>query len=706
MKELPALLSDCDSLEKKAAKYVEHYLENPDNISGEDITELLKEAYQVAIMLFDAKKSLVGDLLQEEKAIYDICKTELENGADGQLQGYLAAALGALSIIRNIISALSGWFGGDQVANEAGLALASEGNEVLPGYASLLQEAFITLHHLFDTYSLDLLRDLALAQMDCALNLTEHRPVNSQRAEAMLELAGYAYEGFIGTDPNGWLTMPVNILPAAIHPLYDGSTGLLKSSHGFCAWLGINNATSSVAIAFSGTQLTNFDMVLADLLQLAYPSILYLKAAGLVRMVSEHFPDSIIYITGHSLGGGLAMFSLAANINGYAGRMFGFAYNPAGLSAVSLNALGLHRLNMAKYIMEVYMTCFDPVSTFGGKFGCLTTLPRSNNNGHSMDALRACMALFARNATPSQSAALELTAYCRREYDLIPNEREIYIRDSSGSIYPIFCQEHVFDSRNPQESFSVNNGLFSKLGIKSEADEPCLCVYNLFNGTGRTVLNRLKLMSETTCKDDEVLIGEVDVGGGIRSGVIFGHYGLGSESFIAFARNAYVESGAIFNSRQSFELLAARISDHFTYDKADWMEVFKQLIKKDLKVAFTKKPNLEKELDRVLKDLISGREDVFRKFQTAKPPTDEVKKELRESLKLLFDEHCEKMLNRLVEEDLLSSGEKNTLLEELASCFKCMGMRMRTPSTIERLLQWILRLISYFAPNSPKRGSP
>ena len=122
----------------------------------------------------------------------------------------------------------------------------------------------------------------------------------------------------------------------------DGTVSLpgVSGGSGFNAML-FKDASGKIVVGFRGTEgLTAPGDLWTDAAQVVgtdgKPTTQYQAAADLLRNVLGNTSGEVV-VTGHSLGGGLANFAMAANDLG--GRVTGYTYNAAGLSAETLSYL-------------------------------------------------------------------------------------------------------------------------------------------------------------------------------------------------------------------------------------------------------------------------------------------------------------------------------------------------------------------------------
>lgn len=96
-----------------------------------------------------------------------------------------------------------------------------------------------------------------------------------------------------------------------------------------------NQPFGDIVIGFRGTDSRR--NIWTDIIQYCFcDDIVYRKALGFVIKVAEHNPDKTIDVFGHSLGGGLTQFAVAASEKP---NVYGHGYNSAGLSRLTLSRM-------------------------------------------------------------------------------------------------------------------------------------------------------------------------------------------------------------------------------------------------------------------------------------------------------------------------------------------------------------------------------
>lgn len=643
-----------EELEKKAEKLTEDYLKNPLSVSQADVAGLAKDAYRLTVELFEQKMAMGETLLAEEKAIYELCRREVSRNYEWQSQdndnSFFGALFNAIELIRNCIDQIKDWFDISSEKDKAGMRLAKAGNQLLPAYATLVEGFFVTIGEFFAPVFTPTVIGVTEAQAECALHYQEKRTVDKTLASSMLQIAGCAYEG-CGGSMEGYGKLSAGELPEGIRALYDESKGLLTSSRGLQVWLGKKG--NQIVVSYSGTDPSNFDMVYADIIQLSAPSVLYLKAAGLLKLLRDYMTGKSFYVTGHSLGGGLTQFSVTANKNLDTDKIEGYGYNPAGLSMISLRHLGETRLKRAKKAVWMFMTCMDPVSAVGGKIGCLTTLPKTDKNGHGMADLKVCMKKYLETPSPAPLSCIDIT-WRNHDYekDFIPYTRKLSFKDDKGNIYPVFNDNAASESEEFIHA-KIPGALFKQFQISGKTCDYCMGVYNKFNGTAHTVMNRLLLLGE---EGPVITTGSI---GNIHSSIIYGKFGLGMQEFIPMLQKAYADSGeSAAGSRDSYEKVLSKLNNPFEYDKQAWCEGIRIQFGINMYSIFGRYPYAESYFNTFLNKVTSDRMDIYRSlFKGTAPSRKDIQSFLRQLKQSVLTE-AGKLMDEAVRWNIITAGDK------------------------------------------------
>ena len=644
-------------LEKRAEQLAYDYSKSPDSVSRQEVVDLITDTYRRAVELFDAKVARGESLLPQEQEIYDLCKRELKGNADSgrQLTSVYGALFNSIELIRNCIAAVADWFQVNSETDRADMCLVRAGNVILPGYASVLEEFFMTISEFFSPAFVPSAVGLAEGQAECALFYQEKRTVDKALADSMLTIAGYAYEGHPVSTGAEYQKLSKEELPPDIRVLYDEQQGLLSASNGLKIWIGKKD--NAIVVSYSGTDVRDADMVYADIIQLSAPSVLYLKAAGFLKMMLDYIPDKQFYVTGHSLGGGLTQFSVAANMDQHGNRLQGYGYNPAGLSMTSLRHLGSSRLKNACKKMWIFMTCYDPVSLVGGKIGCLTTLPKTAQNGHGMADLKVCMQKYLSYSEPAPSADVQITWRNHAENDFIPYTRKLSCVSSAGTIYPIFNRNVLTESESIL-TVSIPQSVFSCLDFQIGTVDCCMGIYNKLNGTAHTVMNRLLLLTSGEPKVTDRSIGN------LHSSIIYGKFGLGIEQFIASVEKVYVESQEVFSgSRTAYEKVLSKLNNPFEYDKKAWCDGIRIQFGINMQDIFSKWPLAEKYFDIFLNKVTSDRIDIYRSVTSEMQPGQEAVKTFLSRFEESTLKNIEKLLDEAVRWTVITAADEKQYLD-------------------------------------------
>lgn len=648
-----------NDLEKRAEALIRAYAQAPDSVSKDAVTNLIYDTYQQAVTCFEEKMALGETLAPGEQEVYERCKNELSNrpATDIQLTSIYGAVFNSIELIQNCIRQVKYWFNMNSNIDDANDCLIRAGNALLPGYAGIIRGLFTTVAEFFTPVFTPTSIGLAEAQAECALRYQQTKAVDKALASTMLTIAGYAYEGHSTSQPGEYVKLSALELPSELRILYDEEQGLLSASNGMRVWLGKKD--DSVVVAYSGTDIQNVDMIYADIIQLSAPSILYLKAAGLLKLLLEHMPNKKFYVTGHSLGGGLTQFSVSANMAENAERLQGFGYNPAGLSMTSLRYVKADRLKKACEKICIFMTCYDPVSLVGGKLGCLTTLPKTEKNGHGMADLKVCMAKYIQTPQPAPSPDIKITWRNHDEGDFIPYTRKLSFQDQQGVVYPVFNKNPSGES-NAFLTVKIPQSLFAQLGIQTEVADSCMGVYNKLNGTAHTVMNRMLLLTEDgpTITDQSI--------GNIHSSIIYGKFGLDIKPFLDTLEKAYAESQEAFSgSRTTYERVLATLNNPIEYDKQAWCDGIRVQFGIDMKDIFRRWPLAESYFDTFLNKVTADRADIYRSVMSQRSPGPDAVQEFLSKLEISVLQNVEKLLDEAVKWSVITAEEEKEYLEEI-----------------------------------------
>ena len=663
-------LKSCDELEERAEEMSKDCCLNPTKVTKNDVVDLAKDTYSLAVQLFDTKLEQGETLYREEKAIYDLCKNELQkynnieavnsielpdgNNKSNVLGSIWGALFNAVELVRNCIDQIKYWFNLTTERDKSDRSLINAGHKILPMYASLIEGFFTTIAEFFTLDFVPTLIGISEAQAECALRYQDNnRSVDKQMASRMLDIADYAYSGYSGSED--YQKLSASEIPQSIRSLYDENQGLISSSRGLRVWLGKKD--NNIAVSYSGTDIKDIDMVYADIIQLSQPSILYLKAAGLLKILMDNMPGKHFFVAGHSLGGGLTQFSVTANMNDNSHRITGYGYNPAGLSMLSIKHLENSRMTKAVKNIWIFMTCKDPVSAFGGKLGCLTTLPKTEKNGHGMADLKECMRKYLEAPVPIPSKNEAITWRCHADTDFIPYTRTLSFCDSN-TVYPVF-NSSVSGNKIDLISFEMSDNLFSCLDLATSKQSFCLGVYNKFNGTAHTVMNRMLLLAS-----GQSLITN-NSAGNIHSSIIYGKFGLGIPEFIELLRRAYADSGeAVSGSQAAFQELLSHLNNPFEYDKAAWIEGIRIQFGIDMNAMFRQWPLAEPYFDRFIIDITAERIDWYRTFSNDVSPDKDTIKRLLSGIRDIVMTHANILLSEGVRWNVFSQGDMDYYMSE------------------------------------------
>lgn len=162
--------------------------------------------------------------------------------------------------------------------------------------------------------------------------------------------------------------------------------------HGAIGECQMENGIQHLFVAFSGTEIGCKSLrevannVHTDLVQiLAMADSSYLAGLGIVLEMKAKYPDVPIVVVGHSLGGGLAQFSVSALADDL-GKISAFCYNSAGLSGATNRLI---KKNDNKRNITHIVLHDDPVSKIGKLRGSMKIVNCEYNllTSHSLESV-------------------------------------------------------------------------------------------------------------------------------------------------------------------------------------------------------------------------------------------------------------------------------------------------------------------------------
>lgn len=649
-------LEAANTLEDEIRNLEKSYLSNPSSVSQQDITKAALDTYSLTVKMFDKKIEMGISLLPEEKKIYDLCKSELRTyeSETPPVNSILGVLFNAIERVRDCFDEVKEWFGLSSDVDKAGMTLVHQGNVILPYYATLVEGFFTNIVEFFASAFTPTVLGIAEAQAECALRYQQKRTVDKKLASTMLDIADYAYSGHSTAEAGKFVKLSKSELPQSIRILYDEDKGLLKSSRGLQAWLGKKD--NDYVVAYAGTDISSFDMVYADIIQLSSPSTLYLKCAGLLKILLDNIPNKNFYVTGHSLGGGITQFAATANMNLHESRIQGFGYNPAGLSMISIRHLESSRMLKSKSRISQFMTSKDPVSLFGGKIGCLTTLPKTGKDGHGIDDLKVCMEKYVGTPEPPQPGNISITLRNHVDSDFIPYTRTLSLKDQSNKIYPIFnC--NVGSQSADFLTAKIPKPIFEAMSIPQVATSSCMGIYNKFNGTAHTVVNRLLLLAA-----DEPEITTASIGN-IHSSMMFGKFGLGIKDFLPLLEAAYSNVSV---NRTTYEKVLSNLNNPFEYNKEAWCTGIRIEFAIDMYTVFSQWPLAESIFDAFLFKFENERIDLYQSLYKGSEPDEKVKKDFAVGLKQILVSNTNSLMSEAVNWGVISNNDKANYQQRIA----------------------------------------
>lgn len=327
-----------------------------------------------------------------------LCRMTLNPSEDltsDSLEGVLGMAILSVGKLINLCSFLYERYAYSRKDRDAMDELEILGSERLPAYSQTI------LHDLFELtamyYAPDKMIIMQLWQeLSDARDIAQrYRPLapnfTLEDGGRLLELAEYAYTGL---PENGAFYAPLSRqeIPVCLKEctMYQERYGLLDLKGSLKAVFAKNDG--KIYIGFAGTEVWNKIPTLgADIQQLVSPCLMYLRAAGIVAAFMQKYSDMEIIVAGHSLGGGLAQMAVLANSASANTKLYGAAFNSAGLSLQSLTiAAGAERLGYASQKITHFRSEYDVVSSAGALVGGIVLLDQATFPYHCISNIKDC----------------------------------------------------------------------------------------------------------------------------------------------------------------------------------------------------------------------------------------------------------------------------------------------------------------------------
>lgn len=624
----------------------------------EQTHKVLRRLYQQTVLALDEKQKETGQLTETEKKIYEKCKQELSKttlGLSVRMTGWL--------VVRTIIDAYESIYHLLPSGVKEGRVqhqLQRRGEEVLPGYLGFLS-TLVDTYEMLVTNSIILDSVLGLANMYDAAKMGNdlYRVIeedkNKSLAEAMLRYSDYAYSG--KSDDTDYLPMPAERIPAEIREMYHESNGLFSSGHGLKAWIAIKE--NKVVVAFSGTDPLNIIMDYEDYVQIYSASVLYLEAAGLLRIMLEAFQTETFLVCGHSLGGGLAEFSVTANIGACKDRVKCYVYNPAGLGIKSLQYLKNERLNISKNHIWVYATCKDFVSLSGAKIGHFIQLPKTESNGHGMNSLYKCMKKYLETEEKDKNTTkITLNLYSCDSVSLRGWKTGCIKSKNEEIIYPLF-RDYV--SEGP---ICMNIQIYRELiqGIIHQDEEGvCFGIDQYINGDAFTVFNRLGIFAE---EENDVCFTRESA----ASVVFFGPYGYGKQKWLRDVLDILSEKECPID-KSNFDRYFSRFANEYDIMMQAWLYLLKNIYGYDFYNYF-RNEIAYKNAKLMIVEYVSESKVLYAKYDYSRKLTKEEYKQYLEEKKQIFNMFLESAGQEAVEYNLMSREEKEFVVNNIMEYLK------------------------------------
>ena len=660
-----------DVCEKKICNLIQTYKMFPESNQLDGYAQkILRELYEKTIKILDLKKAAEGSLTDVEQKIYKKCKKELETK---NLKGIIKLIGGTLGCLIDAYESILHILPWGRKEAEVQHLLFRAGEEVLPGYIGFLS-TLVETYEFFVTL-LDVAELAEFGSMHTASKLAaekyrvNYQEVNKALAQDMLRCADFGYTG--KEKYQDYIPFRSEELPQEFRAVYNSQNGLFDPGRGLKVWLAQNK--NEIVVAFSGTD--NMIKIYEDYVQAWTNSALYLEAAGFLRIMLKEFKNQKFLVTGHSLGGGLAQFSVTANINECENRIRCYAFNSAGLSLKSLDILKEERLNKAREYIRVYVTSKDIVSIFGAQLGTIVALKKvdGSNNGHSMNALYKSMIQYLeeddlRSLQTEQSTIFDIL---QCDSSKLSSWKSAKCYSNNGEIkYDIFeCND--MDKSNIMQ-VSLYKTIIREIRNTDKTKESRFGIYEYFNGDSFTVINRLLILQEGNPIKKLELTREW-----AASIAFFGPYGYGTKEWINNMLDVLqTENSPI--SRERFDVYFSRVANEYQLMLEAWLYVFKNIYGYDFYHYFEKFDTTKESAIRLLMRYQEKSNTLYRKYNFN-----------RSLLKEEYKEYIDKKYELF--SDLLDAAEKLAVDYEMMKEIQFEAVKKNILSYLRSFIDSLIR---------------
>lgn len=368
--------------------------------------ELKKRVAKIASDILQATKFFLSskeDKSEEDKELLKKIEDALEGTfltketSENDLQRNITSALFGIGKLINLGCFLYEKYKliGDMKTKEALDEVEKRGKSLMPKYISTIINDTVEMIYLYAVPDEEVIKQL-IKDTSEAKTIGENYRKNlnlfsDDEKKVYLEVADYAYTEIKEENEYGIRPLRLEELPLKLQvntDFYNSTTGILDIPDGMRVLFG--KCGTRKIIGFAGTSLRKIGTLGADIQQLISPSLMYLRAVGIVNIMINTYPNEEFVIAGHSLGGGLTQAAILANVQEIKKKnikLRGIAFNSAGLSKNTLDILAENIDEGSNYIAH-YRAENDPISQVGALAGSVEVIKGVPLGYHTIVALK------------------------------------------------------------------------------------------------------------------------------------------------------------------------------------------------------------------------------------------------------------------------------------------------------------------------------